>query len=69
LTFHVINMMWFWDVLVCAIVDMAGAHSVVGDVALHHGGGPLVLVWGGDGDGGHWQGWCGGGGKTVFVVC
>jgi hypothetical protein len=42
------------DVLVCAVVDAVGARSVVGDMALRGGGGLSVLLWGGDGDGGHW---------------
>jgi hypothetical protein len=42
------------DVLVCAVVDAAGACSVVGDIALCRGGGPSVLLWGGDADGGCW---------------
>jgi hypothetical protein len=36
--------------------NVMGTRSVVGDVALHCGGGPSVLVCGGDGDGGHWRG-------------
>jgi hypothetical protein len=41
---HVIDTTWRCDGLVCAVVVAAGARSVVGDVALRCGGGPLVLV-------------------------
>jgi hypothetical protein len=47
---HVIDTTWRWD----GFVNAAGARSVVGDVALCRGGGPSVLVWGGDGGGRHW---------------
>jgi hypothetical protein len=46
--------MWRWAGLVCAVVNVAGACSVVSDMALHCGGGLSVFVWGSDGDGGRW---------------
>jgi hypothetical protein len=50
---HVVSATWRWAGMVCAVVDAAGARLAVGDVAIHGGGGgPSVLVWGGDGDGG-----------------
>jgi hypothetical protein len=48
--------MWHWVVLVCAAVNMVGAHSVIWHHlgVYHRGGGLLVLVWGGDGSERHW---------------
>jgi hypothetical protein len=53
---HIITAMWCWARLVCAVVNAAGTHLAVSDVAIccGGGGGLSVLVWGGGCDGGHW---------------